>query len=207
MITDIERFKNIVNDVIKKLNSKGKEYLKYIHDSYVKSSSEVTNMLLFVDLNEVTSLVKSESKNYPIIINGLQKLTCDTIITLIELRDKNNNIEHTVEEKIIIFKNLLQEMFELYKRKNANYGGSFSQLWMTLGPVSGLVPLHNKFDRELTLSSGEKNNFESIEDTLIDLANYSIMNIIEIQKDYEYRDKEKGITTFVDKPIKTVINE
>lgn len=80
------------------------------------------------------------------------------------------------------FKKITQEMSDLYAKKNANYGNSFEKLYNDLGEVAGLVPLHNKLDRLTNLIKGGKNDFESIEDTLIDLANYSIMNLIEIQK-------------------------
>lgn len=80
------------------------------------------------------------------------------------------------------FKQIIDSMYELYKRKNANYGNSFTKLWNDLGPISGLVPLHNKLDRLTNLVKGGKNDFESIEDTLVDLANYAIMNVIEMKR-------------------------
>lgn len=93
------------------------------------------------------------------------------------------------------FKKITEDMNDLYKKKNSNYGNSFEKLWGELGPISGLVPLHNKLDRLTNLVKGGKNNFESIEDTLIDLANYSIMNLIEIQKSKEKANiKSKGTT-------------
>ena len=72
-------------------------------------------------------------------------------------------------------------MYNLYIKKNENYGNSFGKLYEDLGPISGLVPLHNKLNRLTSLIKGSKNNFESIEDTLIDLANYAIMNLIELK--------------------------
>ena len=93
------------------------------------------------------------------------------------------------------FKKITEDMNDLFKKKNSNYGNSFEKLWGELGPISGLVPLHNKLDRLTNLVKGGKNNFESIEDTLIDLANYSIMNLIEIQKSKEKANiKSKGTT-------------
>jgi hypothetical protein len=80
------------------------------------------------------------------------------------------------------FESIVNDMLELYKKKNANYGNSFEKLYNDLGPIAGLVPLHNKLDRLTNLVKGGKNDFESIEDTLIDLANYAILNLIEIQK-------------------------
>lgn len=81
------------------------------------------------------------------------------------------------------FANIVSEMLSLYEKKNANYGNSFEKLYQDLGPIAGLVPLHNKLDRLTNLVKGNKNDFESIEDTLVDLANYTIMNLIEIRKE------------------------
>lgn len=80
------------------------------------------------------------------------------------------------------FEQIINQMYELYKKKNSNYGNSFERLYKDLGPISGLVPLHNKLDRLTNLIKGGKNDFESIEDTLIDLANYAILNMIEYEK-------------------------
>jgi hypothetical protein len=80
-----------------------------------------------------------------------------------------------------MFREIVNEMADLYEKKNANYGDSFGQLFDALGPVSGLVPLHNKLDRATSLIKGNKNNFESLEDTFKDLACYAIMNLIEMK--------------------------
>ena len=86
------------------------------------------------------------------------------------------------------FKMILKNMEDLYVKKNSNYGNSFEKLYAELGPISGLVPLHNKLDRITNLVKGGKNNFESLEDSVIDLANYSIMLLIELQKEAETKN-------------------
>jgi hypothetical protein len=88
----------------------------------------------------------------------------------------------TNQEKIEKFKKITTEMVELYAKKNSNYGDSFGKLCEDLGLIAGLVPLHNKLDRLTNLIKGGENNFESIRDTLIDLANYAIMNLIEFER-------------------------
>lgn len=87
----------------------------------------------------------------------------------------------TVIDKAKMFREIVNEMADLYEKKNANYGDSFGQLFDALGPVSGLVPLHNKLDRATSLIKGNKNSFESLEDTFKDLACYAIMNLIEMK--------------------------
>lgn len=87
----------------------------------------------------------------------------------------------TQNDKVKMFRDIVNEMADLYEKKNANYGDSFGQLYDALGPISGLVPLHNKLDRATSLIKGNKNNFESLEDTFKDLACYAIMNLIEMK--------------------------
>lgn len=85
----------------------------------------------------------------------------------------------TVIDKSKMFREIVNEMADLYEKKNANYGDSFGQLFDTLGPISGLVPLHNKLDRATSLIKGNQNSFESLEDTFEDMACYAIMNLME----------------------------
>jgi len=82
-------------------------------------------------------------------------------------------------DKVQRFREIVNQMADLYEKKNKNYGNSFGELFEKLGPISGLVPLHNKLDRITNLVMGGKNDFESVEDSLKDLACYAIMNLIE----------------------------
>ena len=92
-----------------------------------------------------------------------------------------------IKQKSNKFRSIVNEMADLYEKKNSNYGDSFGQLFEELGPTAGLVPLWNKLHRATSLIKGSQNNFESLEDTLKDLACYAIMNLIEMeaQKDKE----------------------
>lgn len=87
--------------------------------------------------------------------------------------------------KVKKFREIVNELADLYEKKNHNYGDSFGKLYEDLGPIAGLVPLHNKLDRLTNLiKNNDKNHFESIEDNFKDLANYAIMNLIEME-DYK----------------------
>lgn len=106
------------------------------------------------------------------------------------------------------FKEITNELSNLYKNKNTNYGNSFGELYEELGPISGLVPLHNKLNRlkHLITTENKDNKFESIEDTLKDLASYAIMNLIEFEK---YKDKyfaDNRVSVTIDKHPYQFIN-
>jgi hypothetical protein len=88
----------------------------------------------------------------------------------------------TPEQKVAEFKKIVEEMANLYEQKNKNYGDSFGELYKELGPTAGLVPLWNKLHRATSLIKGNKNNFESLEDTFKDLACYAIMNLIALKE-------------------------
>lgn len=83
------------------------------------------------------------------------------------------------EEKFI---EVLQELSDLYHRKNHDYGDSFRNSLEEFGFVAAVVRMSDKMERVKTLSKGEKAKVtdEKIRDTLIDLANYAIMTIMEL---------------------------
>ena len=89
------------------------------------------------------------------------------------------------KSKTARFREITTEMANLYEKKNQNYGDSFGKLVADLGPIAGLVPLHNKLDRLTNLVKGGHNDFESLEDTFKDLACYAIMNLIELERKEE----------------------
>lgn len=99
-----------------------------------------------------------------------------------------------IQQKSNEFRIIVNQMADLYEKKNSNYGDSFGQLYKELGPTAGLVPLWNKLHRATSLIKGSQNNFESLEDTLKDLACYAIMNLIAL-KEQEPEEENKIATT------------
>ena len=78
---------------------------------------------------------------------------------------------------------ICNEINRLYARKNHDYGDSFHQTFVEEGMAMARIRLGDKFNRFKTLSRGgdQKVNDESIRDTLIDLANYAIMTVLEME--------------------------
>ena len=78
---------------------------------------------------------------------------------------------------------ICKEINALYARKNHDYGDSFHQTFVEEGMAMARIRLGDKFSRFKTLSRGgeQKVNDESIRDTLIDLANYAIMTVVEME--------------------------
>ena len=78
---------------------------------------------------------------------------------------------------------ICKEINALYAMKNHDYGDSFHQTFVEEGMAMARIRLGDKFSRFKTLSrgGGQKVNDESIRDTLIDLANYAIMTVLEME--------------------------
>lgn len=78
---------------------------------------------------------------------------------------------------------VLKELHELYARKNHDYGDSFHQSFLEDGLVMSKIRIGDKFSRFKTLIKGDqKVHDESIRDTLIDLANYALMTVMELDR-------------------------
>lgn len=74
---------------------------------------------------------------------------------------------------------------DIYKSKNHDYGDSFHKTYEEFGPVALAIRLQDKVSRlsALTTSKERMVKDESICDTLMDIANYAILGIMEM--DYE----------------------
>lgn len=72
---------------------------------------------------------------------------------------------------------------ELYAAKNADYVDSFSKSFERFGLTSAIVRIGDKYERLCSLLSNERRvASESIRDTLIDMANYAVMTVMELDK-------------------------
>lgn len=84
---------------------------------------------------------------------------------------------------MILFKDVLNEMHEIYERKNADYGNSFSKTFEEFGLTSSAVRLNDKMERfKKLIKQDAQVKDESIRDTLLDLANYAVLTIVEMSK-------------------------
>ena len=86
------------------------------------------------------------------------------------------------EAREIEFCDILNKMYVTFVEKNHDYGNSFSDLFDEFGLTSSAIRLTDKLNRFKTLIDKEGLvKDESIEDTLLDLANYAIMTIVEMK--------------------------
>lgn len=100
------------------------------------------------------------------------------------------------EMNVLRHQQVCGELTELYERKNHDYGDSFHLTYQKWGLPMAAIRLEDKLQRFETLIRAESRvKDESVRDTLIDLANYAIMTVMELDReawqDAREQDKEE----------------
>lgn len=104
--------------------------------------------------------------------------------------DENDYDEKLVHEH----RELTTLLNSLYKVKNKKYGDSFGQSVREFGYISALTRMSDKYNRlkQLIMSNQTGSDTdESLEDTLVDLANYCLMTVMEINHAKEHCSNNK----------------
>lgn len=86
-----------------------------------------------------------------------------------------------MNHKFEVHKMYADKLNEIYRAKNTDYDDSFAKGIDSMGYASAIVRMEDKFNRikSLLLKGTEAKVDESVEDTLLDLANYSLMLLTE----------------------------
>ena len=90
--------------------------------------------------------------------------------------------------------NICKGLNKIYEQKNHDYGDSFHDTFVEEGMAMARIRLSDKLNRFKKLSregSEQKVNDESIRDTLMDLANYAIMTVMEMDILAEENKRER----------------
>lgn len=96
---------------------------------------------------------------------------------------KTNVEEELWTEDVENFSNKAKECIELYAKKNHDYGNSFEKGCNDIGQAYALGRLYDKMNRLVNVSRSESEvKDESVEDTLKDLACYSLMYLAYLDK-------------------------
>ena len=87
------------------------------------------------------------------------------------------------------FAGILRKMNTLYRCKNNDYGNSFDQTMDKFGILSSVIRINDKVNRLNNLVDPTKQVQikETIEDTLLDLANYCVMTLAYL------KDEQKSV--------------
>lgn len=90
----------------------------------------------------------------------------------------------TIQEEIKAFKALTTEMATTFAAKRKDYGQTTTETYERFGPVAMLTRIYDKYGRIENLLLHNEHNCvdEAIEDTLMDLANYALITLLEVRK-------------------------
>ena len=82
-----------------------------------------------------------------------------------------------IETWIHPFQEITNGLYETYCKKNRDYGNSFDQSLNKFGEIAALTRISDKYNRlcSLITNKGQEVEDESIDDTILDMANYLIM--------------------------------
>lgn len=98
-------------------------------------------------------------------------------------------------DEVIQFANEAKQCVELYSKKNHDYGNSFDKGMDNIGIAYGVGRIYDKMNRLITLTKKKAQiKDENIDDTLRDLACYSMMMLAyrkrQIEKEHSKIDFE-----------------
>lgn len=81
------------------------------------------------------------------------------------------------------FYDVTYDLAEIYEKKNQDYGNSFEKSMDEDGLIVAKIRLGDKFRRFSELITHEAQvKDETLEDTLIDMANYTILSVMWLRK-------------------------
>lgn len=101
----------------------------------------------------------------------------------VKMRTLNNCVDDSlIDENVVSFRDIQDKLVKIYAKKNHDYGDSFNEGCNELGVGYAFSRIFDKTKRFQTLAKGIMNNNlsievqdETIEDTIMDLANYCMM--------------------------------
>ena len=87
-------------------------------------------------------------------------------------------------DKIKRHEELCTHIHDIYKAKNLAYGDNFGKSFNDWGVASAAIRITDKFNRFINLAKNPEidHGDEAITDTLLDLCNYSLMTVMEIER-------------------------
>lgn len=87
-------------------------------------------------------------------------------------------------DPVIAHKALTVYLNDLYHKKNNAYGDSFHETYQKMGIISAITRISDKYNRAVNLAThpDADPNDESLRDTLLDMANYCLMTVMELDR-------------------------
>ena len=120
------------------------------------------------------------------------------VIVPVKMRTLNNCVDDSlIDENVVSFRAIQDKLVNIYAKKNHDYGDSFNEGCNELGVGYAFSRIFDKTKRFQTLAKGIMNNNlsievqdETVEDTIMDLANYCMMYLAWKDKDISIGEAE-----------------
>lgn len=160
-------------------------------DSFIKQRKLNKQQSIKQNINIMTDLTNNTITNQTIQPNNSQHSPQQESINQIVQETPSNiiindNIDIINNDNVLDtnkdFDKVLYNMKTLHDSKNGDYGNAFEKLFQEYGLVYAIAHLDEKLYRIKSVHKNNKANNESIKDSLIDLANYAVMTLIELNK-------------------------
>lgn len=144
---------------------------------YDKDTSEFTDQYACI-FDEMSDDMLNKCYNW---YKELDPSACENAETKCYNKESDNPTL-PIEPKVAQHYAICQKLNQVYKAKNHDYGDSFGDTYKKLGIISAVTRLSDKMNRlmSLVVSHDAQVKDEKIEDTLLDMANYAIMTLIEL---------------------------
>lgn len=150
----------------------------YLYTKYTISNCGYIDNVAMIS-HSVTSLI-STLKNYKYLTNDIFVKLFIMIHSCIHILQE---IKFKSDDIIEISNDISKFLYELYTKKNNDYGDSFASSLKDIGPIAAMVRIYDKFKRINNLlinKTVQKIADEKIQDTIYDLINYCYMTITEL---------------------------
>lgn len=97
--------------------------------------------------------------------------------------DLTTVLTETIDDDLAYYDDVIRKLRGTYIAKNADYGSSFDKSIDEFGYISAVVRMSDKMERMKSLIKDKgRVEDESLEDTVMDMANYAIMFAMYIRK-------------------------
>ena len=135
-------------------------------DNYSCAFDEMDDVML-------DKICKAYERLDPAAYENAESECCDT---------EPDDLKLHIDSKVARHCAICQKLNAVYKAKNHDYGDSFGDTFKKLGIISAVTRLSDKMNRLMSLAVAHDAQVkdEKIEDTLLDMANYAIMTLIEL---------------------------
>lgn len=171
------------NDLVVGPNELAKKLYSRLNEDLVRTLNKKLD-------NKKEKETKNDKETKDTMAMNERKLSLDNNGNVIGGAIFGNNGVHTFSKKsepdnVARHRKIVLDLNKLYAKKNADYGDSFHETFKEEGMAMARIRLSDKLNRFKSLTRGNSQQVtdESIRDTLLDLANYAIMTVIEMDRE------------------------